>query len=220
MTVRGLAAGAVLSALSVPAFAADDGYQNVFSSVLTTMGVLKPDAQPEIEYRERAPLVLPPKMDLVKPNKPVVRPASWPKDPDVIKARKANEAARAPEEDRFANSVGGVLSRDEMAKGRAETGETGNSPGQCGGFGHSDSTCRVSPDELRAEFEHYQSENPTKSDEVTAGVEPDRLYLTQPPKGYMKATHTVKATHEAPQPKVDDANPKTELMYKPKADDE
>ena len=56
--------------------------------------------------------------------------------------------------------------------------------------------------------------------EITAGVEPDRLYLTQPPKGYLKATKTVKATREAPEVKLDDANPKTELLYKAKPEDQ
>lgn len=204
----------------VPALAFDDGYQNVFSSVLTAVGVLSPEKSPEVEYRERPPLVLPPKMDLAKPAKPVTRPASWPKDPDVMKARKANEAARAPEENRFANSYGGVLSRDDLMKGRGETTESVMEPGQCGGFGRSDATCRVSPDELRAEGEHYAAQNPTAKNEVTAGVEPDRLYLTQPPKGYLKATKTVKATTEAPEVRVDDANPKTELLYKPKPEDQ
>lgn len=217
-------AGAVLAAgacgIAGPAFAYDDGYQNVFSSVLTAVGVLSPDKAPDIEYRERPPLVLPPKMELAKPARSVAHPASWPKDPDVLKARKANEAAHAPEDDRFANSSGGVLSREEMMKGRGETTESVMEPGQCGGFGRSDATCRVSPDELRAEGEHYAAENPTRKNEVTAGVEPDRLYLTQPPKGYLKSTKTVKATAEAPESRVDDANPKTELLYKPKAEDQ
>ena len=36
----------------------------------------------------------------------------------------------------------------------------------------------------------------------------------------MKPTRTVKATAEAPEPRLDNANPKTELMYKAKPEDE
>ncbi len=224
MTIRGVLAGAALAAgafgIASPARAADDGYQNVFSSVLTAVGVLTTDKAPDIEYRERPPLVLPPKMELAKPVKGAAHPASWPKDPDVLKARKANETARAPEEDRFTNSAGGVLSKDELAQGRAQQEDAGLNTGMCGGFGHSDATCRVSPDELKREGDHYAAENPTAKAEITAGVEPDRLYLTQPPKGYLKATKTVKATREGPEIKVDDSNPKTELLYKAKPDEQ
>ena len=222
-TMRSLLAAALAAAplaMATPALATDDGYQNVFSSVLTALGVVKADKAPDIEYRERAPLVLPPKMDLAKPTRTASHPSSWPNDPDVLKARKASEAARAPEEDRFANSAGGVLSKDELAKGRAAQEHAPFDNGICGGFGHSDATCRISPDELKREGDHYAAENPAVKNEITAGIEPDRLYLTQPPKGYLKATRTVKATREGPEIKVDDSNPKTELLYKAKPEDQ
>ncbi len=56
------------------AFAADDGYADVFSSVLTAVGLLSPDKTPDIDYRERAPLVLPPKMALAEAR----RSGRWP----------------------------------------------------------------------------------------------------------------------------------------------
>lgn len=217
--VRCLALATGLCAVSAPAFAYDDGYQNVFSSVLTAVGVLKAEKSPEIEYRERPSLVLPPKMDLAKPAGTAARPTSWPKDPDVIKARKANENARAPEQDVFAKTDDKSLSMDERMKGRAEAGEDVRAPGMCGGFHRNDAACRVSPDVLRAQNEQYLAANPTAKNEVTAGVEPDRLYLTQPPKGYLKPTKTVKATVEAPVPKLDDSNVKNDLMYKQKPDE-
>ena len=39
---------------------------------------------------------------------------------------------------------------------------------------------------------------------VQAGIEPEREYLTQPPKGYMAPKQTVKATFEAPRQKYDE----------------
>ncbi len=215
----GMAVG--LSAWAAPAMAYDDGYQNVFSSVLTAVGVIGANKTPDIDYRERPPLVLPPKMVLAKPVKNAAHPASWPQDPDVIKARKADEAARAPMEDGFANSRNGVLSKDELLRGRGATTEDVQAPHQCGGFGQSDAHCLVlSPDELKAQGDRYEAANPTSKNEVTAGAEPDRLYLTQPPKGYLKATKTIKATTEAPEPKIDESNPSAALVYRPKPDEQ
>ncbi len=47
-----------------------------------------------IEYRERSPLVLPPSRDLRPPEETAATPSSWPKDPDVQRAKQV-KAARA-----------------------------------------------------------------------------------------------------------------------------
>ena len=78
----------------------------------------------------------------------------------------------------------------------------------------------VSPDELRAEGEHYETANPEAKEVLAAGQEPERIYLTQPPKGYMKVTKTVKATAEAPQPRVDESDPRAFLRARAKSEDE
>lgn len=206
-----------MAVVSLPARAADDGYQNVFSSVLSTVGLMKEDRSPEIDYRERAPLVLPPKMALVPPVKPGAgRPASWPQDPDVIAARKADEAAHAPMEDMLANSRGGTLSKEELLKGRVAGGGGEVVPGECNGFQTNNRACNLlSPDELKAQGERFKAANggDEKKEEAIAGVEPERVYLTQPPKGYLKATKTVKATAEAPKEQVDESNPKSANYY-------
>jgi hypothetical protein len=190
--------------------------------VLTTVGLMKTDKSPEIDYRERAPLVLPPKLALVPPAKAgAARPASWPQDPDVISQRKASEAARAPSEDLFANSRDGVLSKEELLKGRVAGGGGEVVPGECQGFQNNNRACNLlTADELKAEGDRFNKANggEEKKDETVAGVEPERVYLTQPPTGYLKATKTVKATHEAPTEKVDESNPKAANYYKPPAD--
>lgn len=192
--------------LAAPALAADDGYANVFSSVLGATGLIKPDAPPEIEYRERPPLVLPPQQTLPKPVAgEAKRTAAWPQDPDVVRRRKAAEEARAP-----IIGVGDhaeVLSAAELAKGRAEGQPAAGNP--CGPKGNSRGCLVVSPDELRAEGDRAEASNPTVKQELTAGQEPDRVYLTQPPKGYMRPTKTVKATAEAPDQRIDPANPRS-----------
>jgi hypothetical protein len=216
----------VLAGLSIgtgQSVAADDGYDNVFSSVLTAVGVMKSDASPEIEYRERAPLVLPPKMELAKPVPPgAARTAAWPQDPDVLKRRKAGEEARAPSENLLGNRRE-TLSKEELLKGRtAETPESAVRASNCGVNGNNRSCLLLSPDQLQAEHEHYEAAggNSSSNKDLVAGVEPDRLYLTQPPKGYMKTTKTVKATAEAPVQRLDPGVPASALVYKQKTDDD
>ena len=66
-------------------------------SLLGAIGII-PKEKPPINYSERAPLVLPPKMELRAPAAPrsAENQANWPKDPDVVAARKAAAEARAP----------------------------------------------------------------------------------------------------------------------------
>ena len=219
LLAAGLAAGIVSA--SAPAQAADDGYDNVFSSVLTAVGVMPPSRTPEIEYRERSPLVVPPKTALAAPV-PVgsARPASWPNDPDIARRKKADEEARAPMEDLFARSRDGVISKGEMARGRTDAAPA-RVPGDCDGFANNNRSCNlVSPDQLKADGEKFEAALGGQKEVITAGVEPERVYLTQPPKGYMKATKTVKATREAPQIAIDESNPKAANYYKPPAEEQ
>lgn len=206
-----LAAGLLsLSVLGAPsARAADDGYASVFSSVLGSVGLIKGDPQPDIDYRERPPLVVPKEATLPKPVAGgVKRTAAWPQDPDVVRHRKELEEARAPNilsPDLRDKSL--LLSGDEMRKGRAAENEPVR-PNNCGNDGNQRNCLIVSQDELNAENEHYKAANPDKADVLVAGQEPERTFLTQPPKGYMRPARSVKATAEAPEEKLDAANPR------------
>src|SRR5512143_4370548 len=91
----GLALGATVLLLSAPARAADDDVsidQKFVRSIMDGLG-LKRDGEATINYRERAPLVLPPSRDLRPPERSdaVTANPAWPKDPDV--ARRNAEAA-------------------------------------------------------------------------------------------------------------------------------
>ena len=206
------------------AWAADDGYDNVFSSVLTAVGVLKPDAGPEIDYRERAPLVLPPKMTLAKPlAEGSARTAAWPQDPDVLRRRRAAEEARAPAARQLGTALDHVLSRDEMMQGRVAGATSADIPdialrhSECGNQGNQKNCALLSPDQLSAMHESYVG---TENAELVVGQEPERQYLTQPPKGYLKPSRVVKATVEAPKQRLDPSNPMTGLVDHPRTDDE
>lgn len=189
-----------------PANAADDGYANVFTSLFNAVGIIKPDPAPDIAYRERPPLVLPPQPGLPKPVASVDRGAAWPKDPDVLRHRKEMDEARAPRSG-MAVDRDDQLSQAELAKGRGVS--AGPEPRDCNPNGNNRNCLLVNPDELKAQGDRFAAANPARTDEITAGQEPDRVFLTQPPKGYLRPTKTVKATAEAPIQKVDDANPRS-----------
>ena len=221
-----LLSAATVASLSWPvasAWAADDGYENVFSSVLETVGVLKHDESPDIDYRERAPLVLPPKMALQKPLPESTRTAAWPQDPDVLRRRRAEAEARAPSILGLRGNHTETASGEELRRAgiSGEPNETATRANRCGAKGNQRGCLVLSPDQLaeedaRAKAAGFGGDDKT---ELVAGQEPERLYLTQPPKGYLKATKTVKATTEAPVIKLDQARPSSELVYKEKTDE-
>lgn len=211
---RGMVVAAGLLGLcmasSSGARAADDGYANVFSSVLGSVGLIKGDASPDIQYRERPPLVLPKDAALPKPVTETKHSAAWPQDPDVLKKRKEAEEAHAPHTlDPSLGDHGTMLSRDEQMKGRVAVTGNDDQPVRSGECGNDGQHCLLlSPDELKRQGDAYRAENPDKEEKLVAGQEPVREYLTQPPKGYLKPVKAVKATAEAPEEKVDDSSPR------------
>ena len=55
--------------------------------------------QADIDYRERAPLVVPPRLDLREPGQgggAQARGPQWPNDPDIAAARRRQADARTP----------------------------------------------------------------------------------------------------------------------------
>jgi hypothetical protein len=206
-----LAAGVAVTS-SRPALALDDGQANMFDTILgilTISPLERNEAKADIDYRERPPLVLPPKMELRQPQVPGAgRSAAWPQDPDVVKRRKAAlEASRAKGSPAKGNDL---VSKQELNSGRyaSTPAETAQQP-RCGDNQHN--CLYVNPDELRAGGALDQS-----SKEVAVGEEPDREYLTQPPKGYRVVTKKVQATFDAPfKQKDEQADPKNYWKNKP-----
>lgn len=186
-TVLGLTlAGATMA---VPAHAADDNVPpdiKIIRSILGGLG-LKAPGEGEIEYRERAPLVIPPDKALPPPQQAgaaIANNPAWPKDPDIARAKVT--AAR----DRAANSTEQMereqnpLPPNELAPGagrsrQARSGRNVDTSGSDGG--------RVlSAQELGYKGGLFSKIFSRKDDEDSAKFtgEPTRTTLTEPPPGY------------------------------------
>jgi hypothetical protein len=133
-----------------------------------------------IEYRERSPLVIPPRNDLPPPAVSAETPvANWPKDPDVQKRRAAKEARK--KENKDPREAARILTPSELAKGttaparrQAET----NMPGDPG------ATAILSPSQLGWEGGLKGMFGGNKTETAPFKGEPTRDTLTMPPPGY------------------------------------
>jgi hypothetical protein len=219
MSMR-LALGALAlgSALSVgsPAMAQSE----TLNSLMGFLGLSSDEDKPEIEYRERAPLVVPPRMELRTPQQSAAAAnPNWPTDPDVVKAKKKATAARVPVHDSetYRLNEGKPLSVYEMRAGRMA------------GAGLNAGPANPYKDDQRAEFwaspeakEKQGRLAGAKSDQLVAGAEPERQFLTDPPTGYRapSARGSLALPKAAAQPKLSDnqeASP-YEIYRKPQAE--
>ena len=126
-----LGAGA-LALATASAASAQEGV--AIKSILGEIGIIPKDP-PQINYRERAPLVLPPRTDLPNPVDPSsleARAGNWPKDPDVQAARREAIQARTPamQTEAYRNSEAKRLSIEEIRAGRRRRQPPGR--GECG----------------------------------------------------------------------------------------
>ncbi len=170
---------AALLAGAPAAFAQEE--PTALQKVLGTLGVLEIPSDDAPEYRERAPLVVPPAVQLPAPRNPddmAKQYPEWPKDPDVERRRKATTAKRysssVRDEDFFS---GRLLSPGEVnrrTKQGAGTGPASNTAGAELAAGKE----RYTPSELGFKG-WFQKEKP-----VVFTEEPTRQRLTEPPAGY------------------------------------
>jgi hypothetical protein len=166
------------SALVFAASSASAQEGEAVKSLLGSIGIIPKEKAPII-YNERAPLVLPPKMDL-RPPAPgggvEARNADWPKDPDVAARRKAAVEAKTPytSSEFYKNTEGKPLSIDEIRAGRNPNNRV-TTPGPVGGQAENS---RMSPDELRS-FAAKEVE--------LQGDGLERRYLSDPPGGLLNS---------------------------------
>jgi len=133
-----------------------------------------------IEYRERSPLVVPPRLDLPPPEaaKGEIKAANWPKDPDEAKRKAAIAARKKSKPDPIEASR--ILTPAELAAGKtAATGRTSSDPVQPG---NSFNNPILSPSQLGYTGGFMFGGN--KAEIAPFKGEPTRESLTQPPSGY------------------------------------
>ena len=196
-----------------PAALAQEGV--AMKNLLGNMGIISPEKDP-IRYRERAPLVLPPKMELRAPagaesfasNNP-----QWPNDPDVVARKRRAAEERVPvteSEVRRMSENNPRLTIDEMRSGRNPNGP---GPGR-----HKSDRDGVwlAPSEMEAG-------RSTGNGEKVANVAPVRRTLTDPPSVLRKSARGGEVDRDF-QGRVDqqerDANPINWLTRAFKSDED
>jgi hypothetical protein len=176
MTIIGRA-GALALMVAATGASAQEG--EAMKSILGAIGIIPKEKAP-ITYNERAPLVLPPSMNLPAPapgGGAEARNGNWPKDPDVAARRRAAAEARTPytSSELHKNSNGERLSIEEMRAGRNPNASAGPQMP----VGRQADVSRMTPDELRAFAKDDKPE--------LQGNGLDRRYLSDPPGDLLRA---------------------------------
>ncbi|HZH10200.1 MAG TPA: hypothetical protein VEZ24_07515 [Microvirga sp.] len=169
-------AGALALLVAASPALAEEG--EAVKSLLGSIGIIPKEKEPII-YNERAPLVLPPKMDLPAPApRKAEANANWPKDPDVAARRKAAAEAKTPytSSELYKLSNGDRLDIDEIRAGRNPNNRVTSPPPLVGGQAENS---RMTPDELRSFATDKKAE--------LSGDGLERRYLSDPPQGLLKA---------------------------------
>ena len=162
--------------------------RSIFQGLLSGLGIVG-EERPAIDYRERAPLVLPRGNALPPPQDSAAsRNPNWPNDPDVARARAAGLAERAPI---IRDDAGRTLTNGEM---RAQRG------GWFGG-GPVDETRRRSEQQIAGPATASEMNvqpiwsqvgslfGSSRDNEVQPFPgEPQRRRLVEPPPGYRSAS--------------------------------
>ncbi len=196
--------GALAAAAALVSAGGAAAQEGVFmKDMLGSIGLI-PKERPPIEYRERAPLVLPPKMELRDPADPRSLQAAnpqWPNDPDVVAARRRAQEASLPvtETEKRRLDRNPTLSIHEIRQGRRPGAEVPSEPVLRRGDNARDALL-VHPDQLRAEGRKQEAA-------LSSMEEPERGRLTEPPGGFRKPTMRVKPGFEV-EHRTDEADPK------------
>ena len=195
MAAAAAVALAVALAWSAGSARAEDAEEEVpldtklFRQFMKDLG-LQRDGSP-IDYRERAPLVVPPSRDLPPPRDEadvVAKTPAWPKDPDVARRKQEQAAEKAklkgnltPEEQARA------LRPDELDK--PGLGEKKSADAKGAGKSPEDSSRPLMPSDLGTKTEKmfgsiWSSFTPAKPEQAPFTGEPPREAMTAPPSGY------------------------------------
>ena len=137
-----------------------------------------------IDYRERSPLVVPPKLDLPPPQDQPreAKVPNWPKDPDEARRKAAIAARKKDNKDPMYQSR--ILSPDELNKGRTTAGSSTVTPDSVVPGGEPGQTAILSPSQLGFDGKVFNMFKGNTAEIKPFKQEPARESLTQPPAGY------------------------------------
>jgi hypothetical protein len=151
----------------------------VVGDLLNGFGVIKKE-RPEIDYKERAPLAIPPSRDLPPPEQGVSAATNpnWPVDPDVARREKAYAEKNRPagDDQKSRMQIDSRMTPDELRQGRVATPAREYTEVPIGNR----EDPRMSPDELRAGAQAYRAQNKQQKDLS------QRPRLSDPPVTYLQ----------------------------------
>jgi hypothetical protein len=180
---RLLLAGGLLLA-TTPAFA-QEGV--LFQNLVKGLGLFGTDKE-DIEYKQRAPLVVPPSSALPRPQEPgATRTAAWPDDPDVARRKAERDSANVlfSTTEAYRANTRPLMSQEELRRGRV----TGGSNGPAGVVeDHNNYNNQIAP--IRIGREMAARKQNTDVSNLAYGSEPRRQYLHEPPSGYRRPAGT------------------------------
>ncbi|MFG1180858.1 hypothetical protein [Xanthobacter versatilis] len=174
-------AGLLATAAPRPAAAQTfDGSSSLMESTMQLLGLKDEEPKPEIDYRERAPLVVPPKVpETLPPPQASAADANpnWPKDPDIQRRKREAEASKTPI---VRDDPGRPLLPSELKGGKRKN--LGNSTAPTEPVGAESKRDVLLPDQLG--FTSWMSGLTGKQEQLSFNGEPERENLIQPPPGY------------------------------------
>ncbi len=188
---------------SVSGAAAQEGV--FMRDALSSLGLI-PGEQARIDYRERPPLVVPPRVELRQPvdARAVEANGQWPADQDLVRERRRQREAAIPEterERRRMNDDNPRVSVDEIRAGRRPGAGLNAGPAPVRSDGGREATW-IDPRVLR-------SQGVRPEPEFVSGEEPSRRTLVEPPSGLRRPDPRapIRATRDLPGSQEDEANP-------------
>lgn len=157
---------------------------NLMKGFMVGLGAIDPEAKP-VEYQPRAPLVLPPKRDLPKPQDTTASlGANFPRNPEDLTAEMRRNGAK--------NASGeAMMTPDELARYRLNTAPATrpNYPANDKDWGR-----KLTPAEMAGQFEKSKQ----ALADVEGGPNGKRRYLTDPPDGYKTPSSKAPIDPETP----------------------
>lgn len=180
--LAGAAACALWLALAAPpARAGDDGAAPLWVGIGSIFGLSGGDVQDPIEYRDRARLVVPPKVELPPPAvSPTLGNAAWPVDPDVQKRKKEKAEKQHYVFVPIPMRTPAVSGPHSVV---TEAATAGQPPGQRPCVKGPGESCATHPSPS-INWNPLTWVGLEKKPQTVLGPEPDRDWLTDPPKGY------------------------------------